>query len=142
MKIALRCAWIAFAVITTSALYARPATPQQAGWLGMGVTYHQTDGRPWLLVAGLEPGGPAERAGLRVQDVIVAIDGRAISFPNELHAMAFFLDVTPRRTLRFTVARQNRKIVVSVTAVPLPSRHHERWKARADFVRKRLEKKN
>ena len=34
------------------------------------------------LVANIETGSPAERAGLKVQDVIVAVDGQAVEDPN------------------------------------------------------------
>ena len=38
-----------------------------------------------VLVAGIEPGSPASRAGLREGDVIVAFDGEPVSGIDELH---------------------------------------------------------
>ncbi len=40
-------------------------------WLGM----YATESGPQLVVAGLAPGGPAERAGLKIGDVVVEIAG-------------------------------------------------------------------
>jgi S1-C subfamily serine protease len=49
----------------------RPPRP----WLGLYVT----DAGPKLAVAGLAPGGPAERAGAQVGDIITAVGGAAPS---------------------------------------------------------------
>jgi len=38
------------------------------------------------LVADLMPGGPAEAAGLQVDDVIVAVDGKKVTSAEELRA--------------------------------------------------------
>jgi serine protease DegQ len=54
-------------------------TPDIAGSLQVG-----TDAG--VLVLGLVPGGPAERAGLRLSDVIVAVDGRAVETAEEFLA--------------------------------------------------------
>ena len=47
---------------------ARPARP----WLGM----YTTDAGSRLVIAGLAPGGPAERAGLKVGDAILEVAGQ------------------------------------------------------------------
>jgi S1-C subfamily serine protease len=67
-------------------------TRAQRGWLGvalqpinvpqaMRVIAHQTSGR---LVVSVTPGGPAEHAGLRLGDVLLAIDGESVSGPHGL----------------------------------------------------------
>jgi len=48
----------------------RPAQPPR-GWLGM----YATEAGGKLVVAGLAPGGPAERAGVKVGDVVVDVAG-------------------------------------------------------------------
>jgi S1-C subfamily serine protease len=40
--------------------------------------------RDGVLVRGLDPDGPADRAGLREGDLIVAVDGTAVASPDEL----------------------------------------------------------
>jgi S1-C subfamily serine protease len=49
------------------------------------VRFHRLATDHGVLVAGIEPGSPASRAGLREGDVIVAFDGETISGIDELH---------------------------------------------------------
>ncbi len=69
-----------------------PTARPQRGWLGvalqpinvppaMRAIAHQTSGR---LVVSVTPGGPAEYAGLRLGDVLLAIDGESVSGPQGL----------------------------------------------------------
>ncbi len=69
-----------------------PTARPQRGWLGvalqpinvpqaMRAIAHQTSGR---LVVSVTPGGPAEHAGLRLGDVLLAIDGESVSGPHGL----------------------------------------------------------
>jgi len=62
------------------------------GWLGVGIqdvdrNLAESFGldRPMgALISQLEPGGPAEKAGIRVGDVVVALDGREIGESSDL----------------------------------------------------------
>ena len=64
-------------------------------WLGVAgqnaplhprvVRFHRLLADHGVLVAGLEPGSPARRAGLREGDVIVAFDGEPVAGIDELH---------------------------------------------------------
>lgn len=71
---------------------ALPAAQARRGWLGvalqpinvpqaMRAVAHQTSGR---MVVSMTPGGPAEHAGLRLGDVLLAIDGESVSGPHGL----------------------------------------------------------
>jgi serine protease Do len=62
-----------------------PVTPEEAKMLGLPAG--QTSG---VLVRNVIPGAPAERAGLRTGDVIIALDGELVQNPRELlQAVAF-----------------------------------------------------
>jgi S1-C subfamily serine protease len=49
------------------------------------VLQHRLQGAHGVLVAGLEPGGPAEKAGLREGDVVLTFGGRPVRGIDDLH---------------------------------------------------------
>ncbi len=59
------------------------------------------------------PGGPAERAGIAPDDVIVGFDGKPVSDPNELRWLASIAGVNKVATIR--IARQDRLFDVRLT---------------------------
>ncbi len=58
------------------------------------------------LVAGVEPGGPAERAGLKAGDVVRKLDGQAIVASADLPAL--MAQLSPGRKVTLEVCRQGR----------------------------------
>jgi serine protease Do len=64
------------------------------------------------------PGGPADRAGLSSDDVILAFDGKSVSDPNELRWLASIAGVNKVVTLR--IARLERVFDVRLTLGELP----------------------
>lgn len=48
------------------------------GWLGVSVA-DPSDGGPGAVITGLEAGGPADKAGLNQSDLVVSVNGEAIS---------------------------------------------------------------
>jgi S1-C subfamily serine protease len=54
--------------------FGRPARPPRA-WLGIYAT--EMDGH--VVIGGLAPGGPAERAGVRLGDLILEVDGERVA---------------------------------------------------------------
>ncbi|MEJ7730058.1 MAG: trypsin-like peptidase domain-containing protein [Polyangiaceae bacterium] len=69
-------------------------------------------------VKAVVPGGPAERAGLAPDDVILAFDGKTINDPNELRWLASIAGVNKPVPLR--VARADRVFDLRVTLGELP----------------------
>ncbi|WP_437956379.1 trypsin-like peptidase domain-containing protein [Sorangium sp. So ce119] len=68
-------------------------------------------------------GGPAERAGIAPDDVIIGFEGKTISDPNELRWMASIAGVSKTVTLR--VARLERVFDVRLTLGELPEINEE-----------------
>ena len=70
------------------------------------------------LVRVVVPGGPADRAGLQVDDVIQAFEGEALTGPERLRWVASLAGVGKPATLR--VVRSGRIFDLKVTLVELP----------------------
>jgi hypothetical protein len=75
-------------------VYTPPAAPQpeqnptvspgQSGFLGVQAKNQQAAGARGVVVTGVTPGTPAEQAGLKANDAIVAVNGRNVSNVQEL----------------------------------------------------------
>ncbi len=74
--------------------------------------------RKGAWVKGVRPGGPAEKAGIAPDDVIVAFQGKTISDPNELRWLASIAGVSKVASVR--IARGERVLDVNVTLGELP----------------------
>ena len=61
--------------------YGRVASRPRRGWIG----FFPHPGEDGLVVAGVIPGGPGERAGLQEGDLILAVDHREVSTRKELY---------------------------------------------------------
>jgi len=101
----------------------RPA-PRQPGYLGMVADDKKELGRG-VRILDLRPGGPAERAGLRKQDLIVAMAGsRVVKMSDMAEVLGLF---SAGDTLDFDVQREGRRLRLKVTlghrppAAPQPS---------------------
>ena len=77
------------------------------------VRFHRLAAEHGVLVAGIEPGSPASRAGLREGDVIVAFAGETVSGIDELHRhlVADVIGIPSP----FTIIRHTEKLELVVT---------------------------
>ncbi len=81
-------------------------TPELAESLGLA-------GTRGAIVGGIERGSPAERAGIRLGDVIVAVSDKPVQdLTATLNAIA---DLPPGRTVPVKVNRRNQEVALSVT---------------------------
>jgi regulator of sigma E protease len=64
------------------------------------------------VVRSVNPGEPAERAGLKPGDVVLAVDGRAISFPRQLSDA---ISKSPDKPITLTIRRDGRLTDIRVT---------------------------
>jgi serine protease Do len=96
------------------------------GWLGVGVQeltpemsreLHFT-GPSGVVLARVESGSPAERAGLRRGDVVVTINGRDVRTPHELSLAV--ADARPGSALKMSVVRDGRSLSLDVRAGERP----------------------
>lgn len=85
------------------------------GYLGVAVTPVRSPNG--AIVVGLEPGGPAEKGGLLVGDVILSIDGSAIEGPRDL---AQFLADKIDQSVKVTVQRAGAKQDLTITTATRP----------------------
>jgi carboxyl-terminal processing protease len=95
---------------------------QSSHFYGIGVTINQRNGR--LYVLGVSPGMPAERAGLRYGDAIIAVDGRPTRDWSQSDALKHVRG-EPGGEVRLTVDRAGAAgpLTVAITRgeVPFPS---------------------
>jgi S1-C subfamily serine protease len=77
------------------------------------VRFHHLSAEQGVLVAGIEPGSPASRAGMREGDVIVAFNGESVSGIDELHR--HLVANVIGRPLPVTMVRHTDKLDLTVT---------------------------
>jgi Do/DeqQ family serine protease len=81
-------------------------TPELAESLGLS-------GTRGAIVGGIERGSPAERAGIRLGDVIVRVGERAV--PDMNAALVAIADIPPGKNVAVTVLRRNQEVSLTVT---------------------------
>ena len=63
-----------------------PSGTGQAGYLGILPMEQQPAGARGVVISGAEPGGPADVAGIKTYDTVLAVGGRAVRTPQDLLA--------------------------------------------------------
>lgn len=111
-------------LLVALALAARALAAAPPGWFGIGYTFNVTDGAKarivWLFVQQIAPGGPADRAGVRPQDVITAINGKQLWFTGAGDAVKFFSGIREGQTIIFDVRRGTTARKVKIVAGKVP----------------------
>ena len=95
---------------------AAPSAEAGTGWLGIAVDDTVVTGR--LVVVEVAPEGPAARAGVRRQDMLLAIDGNHLQNGDELAAA--LAAIAPGQRVRMALGRDNRVEDVVAQASPRP----------------------
>ena len=110
---------------SSGAAAATPAAPGN-GWIGLTVDEKLVTGR--LVVVDIAPTGPAERAGIRLQDHLLAIDGMPLRTADQLAAA--LAAIAPGSTVKVAIGRGERIDEISLQAVARPPRPPARdWQA-------------
>jgi serine protease Do len=104
------------------------------GYLGMGImpvtddakeSFHLSEARG-ALVQNVEPGKPAERAGVQPGDIVVEIDGRKINTNRELIDYISYLPVGSKVNLTVIRDGQRRTLTATTAERPLEADNSER----------------
>jgi tetratricopeptide (TPR) repeat protein len=113
-----------------------PVTPATAVWLGfdIGTIEGGTGGSGGILdglqrifgdnkggktgVAYVYSGGPAYKAGLRVEDIVIEVNGKPPGSPEDISRLV--QQFKPGTQVSFTVERAGSRIPVTMTVEPLP----------------------
>src|SRR5713226_4383162 len=103
--------WIITAVLLLSALLAEAADSKQS-FFGFAFSF-QHSGPMRLAVCAVMPKGPAEQAGLRQDDRIVAVDGRA-DFKNAYEVLSYLLAKHAGDKMELSVGREKEDRKISI----------------------------
>ena len=101
------------------------------GWVGVEVqeitpdlaeSFHLADTKG-VLVAGIQRGSPADKAGFKPGDVLLDVNGKAVGDVQAM--MALIAALEPGQTGRFKLRRSDRNIDLDVTIGKRPSRQRD-----------------
>jgi len=96
---------------------AREITPEMGESLRLGTT-------TGVLIEGVLRGGPAERAGLKPGDVLVAIEGKPVKDPNSMLNLVAAL--VPGKPASIRLRRDNKDVDVQVSVGKRPTQQRRR----------------
>jgi serine protease Do len=95
-------------------------------WLGMALMLrNQPDGGKFLYVARAPEDAPAYRSGVREGDLITAIDGKRITFRDQLDVLEFSSKLTPGKVVKLRVIRAGAARELRVRIGELPAEYEE-----------------
>ena len=92
-------------------------TERPEAFLGVGLA-NRTDGGQGAVITSVDPGTPAAKADIAVNDLVVAVDGSTIDGSNGL--IAAIRDLEPGDSTELTIVRDGQKQTVEVTLTDRP----------------------
>lgn len=107
---------------------AQVPAPAGNGWIGLTVDDKVVTGR--LVVVDVAAAGPAEQAGIRLQDQLLAIDGAPLRSADQLAAA--LAAIAPGSTVKVAVGRGDRIDEVTLKAIARPAKPLAREWQRAE----------
>jgi len=95
----------------------------ERGYLGVGLrTGEYNTGRSGAIIDSLVPGGPAQMAGLRIEDIILSVNGTPVQ--NSIEATRLIGDLAPDDQASFRIERNEREANVTATLTRRPSKEN------------------
>jgi len=119
-----------FLIVSVAAADTAPApattAPADPGWLGVSLGSSAAEpgvgleGTPeGVKVVGIAHGSPAQRAGLRVRDIILSVDGKPVSTPKDV--IAIVTSLSPGASLALSVSRKGEERLVTPSLATRPT---------------------
>ncbi len=105
-------------------MFVQDLNPRLAGYFG----YRGDD--QGVIIREIEKGGPAERAGLEVGDVVESIDNLPVESADDFRTL--IAKYTPGDSMNLLIVRRGKKIEIKLKAAKFPKRYAD------DFMSKRL----
>ena len=91
---------------------------RQQGYLGIALS-DRTDGGVGAVVSEVQAGSPAEKAGLKVNDIVLQVNGQPITGQGAL--IGIVRDAAPGDKVEIVVERDSKRITLNATLVARPS---------------------
>lgn len=118
---------LVFSSVGLAALAPPPASSAPAsGWLGVSLGPQSSDPgtattveSEGVKVLGVVHGSPAQKAGLRARDLILSVDGKAVSTPKDV--IGIVSSLPPGSSLSLNVSRRGQERLVTPSLVERPS---------------------
>ncbi len=92
-------------------------TPRAEGFLGVSLEA-RSDGGAGSIIATVQPGSPAEEAGVLIGDIVLAVDGEPVN--GQAGLVAAIRDRNPGDTIGIELVRDGERLTVSATLVARP----------------------
>ncbi len=126
---------LVIAGISAASLAAGQGRP---GWLGFGFEYHPPDGKNhgWMWIRRVAAASPAAAAGLRPQDVIVAMDRKELRFGSDLAVLESLARVAPRQRLVLSVVRGHQRLSMPIVAASMTDDQFRTWQRNFEMARR------
>lgn len=93
-------------------------------WLG--ISYETDDHGRWV-VSSVEPDSPAQKAGFKKGDVMLAVDGVEYSKDNKSALKAVYAKLEPGSEATYVVKRQGGKVKLKATLGHVPNELQAEW---------------
>ncbi|MBM3805445.1 MAG: trypsin-like peptidase domain-containing protein [Actinobacteria bacterium] len=84
------------------------------GFLGVGLAARE-DGGQGAIITNVQPGSPADKAGILVDDVVLAVDGEPID--GQAGLVAAIRDAAPGQTVKIQIFREGKRLVFEATLI-------------------------
>jgi S1-C subfamily serine protease len=87
---------------------------RKEGFLGVGLAARD-DGGQGAIITNVQPGSPADKAGILIDDVVLAVDGEPID--GQAGLVAAIRDAEPGQTVKIEIFRDGERLVFEATLI-------------------------